>query len=233
VLAGGRLAEAFRLAWRGDREGARQALEAAAAAGASTFTVQADGTVVLAGVPDPRVSALLAELADVESTGHATVYRLSEASLRRALDRGSTEDAISAFLNEHAAHGVPQTVSVLLADAARRAQTLVVGHARAFVQVADPALAEQLLRTRKLAKLGLRRAGEATLVADVEPKALAAGLKAAGFLPAETASPPPRVRGRAGTRSGRPVQYHAFNHRPAEPSDSAAIAERLYATGRS
>lgn len=51
--------------------------------------VQADLTVVAPGPLVPDLAARVALVADVESAGAATVYRIGEASVRRALDAGA------------------------------------------------------------------------------------------------------------------------------------------------
>src|SRR6185436_12999700 len=50
--------------------------------------VQADLTVVVPGPPDPGLAAELALIADTESRGGASVYRVTADSVRRALDTG-------------------------------------------------------------------------------------------------------------------------------------------------
>ncbi|MBR7513817.1 helicase-associated domain-containing protein, partial [Mycobacterium tuberculosis] len=52
--------------------------------------VQADLTVVAPGPLVPELAQRIALVADVESAGAATVYRIGESSVRRALDAGLT-----------------------------------------------------------------------------------------------------------------------------------------------
>src|SRR5262245_19039628 len=50
--------------------------------------VQADLTVIIPGPPEPAFAVELAAVADAESRGGATVYRVTPTSVRRALDAG-------------------------------------------------------------------------------------------------------------------------------------------------
>src|SRR5204863_318576 len=87
------LAAAARLLLDGHRDRALATAAALLPAPASTFTLQADLTCVAAGALDAPVATELGLLADVESTGAATVYRFSEPSLRRAFDAGPADPA--------------------------------------------------------------------------------------------------------------------------------------------
>src|SRR5690606_11067148 len=69
---------------------AEAALEAALPDPVDHVLVQADLTVVAPGPLTAELQQRIALVADVESAGAATVYRLSEPSLRRALDAGLT-----------------------------------------------------------------------------------------------------------------------------------------------
>ena len=51
----------------------------------------------------PELAAELALLAEVESVGGATVYRITEASLRRALNAGRTPAELRDTLRRHSA----------------------------------------------------------------------------------------------------------------------------------
>nr|MDT0666697.1 helicase-associated domain-containing protein [Micromonospora sp. DSM 115978] len=81
--------------------------------------MQADLTAVAPGPLLPTVAADLADMADIESAGAATVYRFSEGSIRRAFDSGLSADEMHAFLGELARGGVPQTLTYLIDDTAR------------------------------------------------------------------------------------------------------------------
>ena len=58
------------------------------------FLVQADLTVVVPGPLERHLAEELAAVATVESAGTAMVYRVSEQSIRHALDIGKTASAL-------------------------------------------------------------------------------------------------------------------------------------------
>ena len=64
------------------------------------FLVQADLTVVVPGPLQRDLAEQLAAVATVESAGAAMVYRVSEQSIRRALDTGRTAGALHTFFDE-------------------------------------------------------------------------------------------------------------------------------------
>lgn len=184
VWARGALTTAGRRAAAGDLEGAAVALAERAPAVVEHFVLQADLTVVAPGVLPPHVAADLELLADVESRGAATVYRIGEHSLRRAFDAGRSAADIAAFLDAHAVHGVPQALSYLVADVGRRHGRARVGEARCYVRSEDPSLVAELAQVRALGRFNLRALAPTVLVGDAEPGAVLEAIRAAGYLPA-------------------------------------------------
>jgi len=186
----GTLSSAGRLAAAGGGDAAGGGEDAAAAALArwapqviTTFVVQADLTAIAAGDLDGAVRRELQLLADVESKGAATVYRFSEASLRRGFDAGRTAAEIDAFLDRHAERGVPQPLRYLVADIGRRHGQVRIGTASCYLRCDDPALLAEILRARKTASLRLRQLAPTVLLSDAEPEAVLATLRKAGYLP--------------------------------------------------
>ncbi len=230
LVAGGRLSAPFQALRAGDEDRARELFEGAAGLGHRGFTVQADATIIVPGRAAPQTSAKLRRFADVESDGAALVLRVTETSIRRAIDAGETAEGIVAFLTEHASHGLPQPIAVLIDDVGRRHGSLVVGAGRAFVRSDDPALLEQVLRHRKLAKLGLRRAASGLLVADATTATLIGALRGAGFLPvAETPAEPAAVRARRAPPADPAFSHYVLDEVPVDP---AAWALRMLASAR-
>lgn len=112
------------------------------------FLIQADMTVLVPGPLDPETHQRLESVADLESPGLASVYRISDASLRRGLDRGMTGEEIQAFF---AAHGeVPQTLEFHIGDVAKRHGTLRSGPALSYLRSEDPALLQIALKAAPL-----------------------------------------------------------------------------------
>ncbi len=218
VLASGALSTAGRaLATEGVGRAA-EIVSSAAPAPSSSVVLQADLTAMAAGQLDSTVRRELELLADVESKGAATVYRFSETSLRRGFDAGRSADQILAFLTSHAAKGVPQALSYLVGDIARRFGRMRIGTAASYVRFEDPVMAAEVLRTKRSARLGLRQIAPTVLVSDSGPGVVLEALRAAGFHPAHEgrdgallASEPARHRsGTTSTRRdalGRPPQH--------------------------
>jgi hypothetical protein len=167
----------------GDRDGARHEAAAMLSGPTATFTLQADLTAVTPPNLDPDVRAELALMATVESAGGATVWRFNEASIGRCLDTGRSADDIVAFLDAHAAKGVPQGLAYLVTDTARRHGNLRVGGVASYLRSDDPALVAQALRMRRAGALGLRQLAPTVAVSTAPPGELVAALRSAGFLP--------------------------------------------------
>jgi Helicase conserved C-terminal domain len=148
------------------------------------FLVQADLTVVVPGPLHRELSDQLAEVASVESAGAAMVYRISESSIRHALDTGRTAGALHEFFTKHSKTPVPQGLTYLIDDVARRHGQLRVGMASSFVRCEDPALLAQVVAAPLTASLQLRRLAPTVAVSQAPIGDVLAGLREAGFAPA-------------------------------------------------
>ncbi|CAM5431098.1 DNA-binding protein OS=Streptomyces tendae OX=1932 GN=GUR47_26645 PE=4 SV=1 [Streptomyces tendae] len=146
--------------------------------------LQADLTAVAPGPLERGLADVLGVLADVESKGGATVYRFTPGSVRRALDAGQSAADLHAFLARHSRTPVPQPLTYLIDDVARRHGRLRVGAASAYVRCDDEATLDEILADRRAAALGLRRLAPTVLAAQADPAALLEGLRAIGFAPA-------------------------------------------------
>ena len=187
VAAHGCLSTAGRMLVLGRPDDAVSALAALVPPAAADFVIQADLTAVIAGEPAAEVRAELTLLGDVESKGAATVYRFSEASVRRAFDAGRTTADILAFLERHATRGVPQPLVYLVNDLGRRFGNVRVGAATSYLRSDDPALLAEVLQARLTHKLRLRPIAPTILVTDADPVTVVSTLQAAGYLPAREA----------------------------------------------
>jgi len=142
--------------------------------------LQADLTAVAPGPLEQRLARQLAALAGVESRGGATVYRFSEASVRHAFDVGWSATDVHEFLAAASLTPVPQPLSFLVDDVARRFGTVRVGTAESFVRSDDePALLALMGRP----ELRLRRIAPTVLVSDVPVEVLLGRLRAQGAAP--------------------------------------------------
>ena len=146
--------------------------------------LQADLTAVAPGELPLEVRRELELLADVESKGGGTVYRFSEASLRRGFDQGRSAAGILAFLSDHAPKGIPQPLAYLVDDVGRRFGEARTGFASSYVRTDDPALLAAVVATKKLARLGLRLVAPTVAVSEVEPLGVLRGLREAGYMTA-------------------------------------------------
>lgn len=183
----------------------------------STFTVQADLTALAPGELAPVVSGELALVADAESRGAATLYRFTEASLRRAFDHGRTAESIIEFLGEHARPTVPQPLRYLVEDVGRRYGMMRVGSAISYVCVEDPVLLTSLMHNKKTAKLGLRQVAPTVAVSSLPIPKVLTGLRAAGFLPAPVDD------------SGAAIAAGSSTRRPTVPARARSERSRAHA----
>ncbi|MEM9562904.1 MAG: helicase-associated domain-containing protein [Actinomycetota bacterium] len=151
----------------------------------TTIVLQGDLTALTLGPLAPAVADPLAQMTDREpgGDGHATAFRFSEASVRRAYDAGWTAETITAFLGEHALAGIPQPLDYLLADVARRYGTVTVLAAASVVVTDDDVGAVEIASHRRAGALGLRLIAPTVLLSPLDPVTVTEGLRAAGFLP--------------------------------------------------
>lgn len=145
--------------------------------------VQADLTVVVPGPPEPGLAAELALVANHESAGGATVYRLTRDSVRRALDAGYSAADLHGLFARRSRTPVPQGLTYLVDDVARRHGGLRVGTAAAYLRSDDEALLAELLVDRRLASLGLRRLAPTVLTTRHGTGRLLHLLREAGYAP--------------------------------------------------
>ncbi|MBE1533549.1 helicase-associated domain-containing protein [Actinomadura algeriensis] len=145
--------------------------------------IQADLTAI---APGPLVTELARELAltaDVESTGGATVYRFTPGSIRRALDAGRTAAELTDLLDRHSATPLPQPLTYLIDDVARRHGQLRVGSLTSYVRADSPAMLDEILADRRADPLRLHRLAPTVLASGLHRAELLDGLRAMGLAP--------------------------------------------------
>jgi hypothetical protein len=148
------------------------------------FLLQADLTVVVPGPLERDLAEQLTTVATVESAGAAMVYRISEQSIRHALDVGKTRDWMHAFFTTHSKTPVPQGLAYLIDDVARRHGQLRIGMAASFVRCEDPALLAQAVAAPAGEQLQLRALAPTVAVSPAPIAEVLTVLRAAGFAPA-------------------------------------------------
>ena len=144
---------------------------------------QGDMTLLAPGPLEHSVQLEINLLADLESPGLASVYRLSGTSIRRAFDAGRTVEDITAFLTKHVLGQLPQTVMFLIHDIARKHGQLRGGPALSYIRCDDEALLLQLSRSTAAKKVALRLLAPTVAISQAPLAQVFTALKAAGFHP--------------------------------------------------
>jgi hypothetical protein len=191
------------------------------------FLVQADLTVVVPGPLERHLAEELAAVATVESAGTAMVYRVSEQSIRHALDIGKTADALHSLFAKHSKTPVPQGLTYLIDDVARRHGQLRIGMAASFVRCEDPTLLAQAVASPAAQALGLRVLAPTVAISQAPISEVLAALQDVGFAPAAEDSTGTIVDIRArGARVPTPQRrrLHRPIPRPSGESLSAVVA---------
>lgn len=128
--------------------------------------VQHDLSVVAPGPLAPDIAERLRRMADLESRGLASTWRISAASLTRALSSGESPGEVREFLTALALTGIPQPLAYLLAETEQRFGTVRVSagsDGRARVRSTDAGVLRSIEVDAALGSLALVRDGD-TLV---------------------------------------------------------------------
>ncbi|WPF66730.1 MULTISPECIES: helicase-associated domain-containing protein [unclassified Corynebacterium] len=190
VLAGGSATSAFATATAAAAENANTAATALIRPEANLadlvpatvhqVIVQADMTALAPGPLEYRVEAELSLMADLESPGLASVYRFSEASVRRAFDAGRSARDLLDFLNRLSLGPLPQALTYLVEEMGTRHGALRGGTALCYVRCEDPTT----LAAAVHASASLRALAPTVAISEVPLGNVIAELQAAGFRPA-------------------------------------------------
>jgi hypothetical protein len=208
VMNGGAITPLGRAALFGSADDVAEIAASIFAAPVSTFTVSGDLTVLAPAELDATTAGELSLIADITSKGTASVYKITEVSLRRAFDGGRTPEQIMAFLEEHARPGVPQPLRYLVDDVARRYGSVRIGTATSYVRVEDAALLAELVRSKKLVKCKFRLLAPTVAVSPLASAKVLSALRDAGFLPVEEGPDGVVLAGQAESRETSPFSRH-------------------------
>ncbi|MGH8917015.1 MAG: helicase-associated domain-containing protein, partial [Actinomycetes bacterium] len=173
--------------------------------------VQADRTVVAPGPLEPELARQIGLVADVESAGGATVYRVTEATVRRALDAGHSAADLHELFRTRSRTSIPQSLSYLIDDVARRHGRLRGGSAASFLRCDDEALLAELLAHPVATRCALRRLAVTVVISPVPLIELLDELRSAGFSPTAENADGQIVDLRAGVRRA-PVRTRPTQH---------------------
>jgi hypothetical protein len=194
-----------------DATDAPEVVRAAMPAPLDHVLLQADLTAIAPGPLVPDIARELRLMADVESTGGAIVHRFSAQSVRRALDAGRDAGEMVDFLTRTSRTPVPQPLTYLIEDAARRHGTVRVGIATAYIRCDDEAALVALLADPRADEIGCVQVSPNVVTVSGPIEDAIAILRDLGLHPvAETAdgsvAHAPRRRARAQRRgAGAPV----------------------------
>ena len=145
--------------------------------------IQPDLTVVAPGPLERDLARELALVADVESTGGATVYRVTEASVRRALDAGRASSDLHELFRTRSRTPVPQGLTYLVDDVARRHGRLRVGASTSYLRCDDEALLTEVLASKQAVALKLRRLAPTVVTSQAPVNQVLQVLRGLGHAP--------------------------------------------------
>jgi len=214
------------------------ALEAALAAdlpaAVETILVQSDLTAIVPGRPAPELAALLERTSVVESRGGALTVRFTPESVRGALDVGYRAEEITQAIGRYSPAPLPDSLSVLIQDAARHHGAVRVRAVAALLRVGDEATAAGLLAEPRLRDLGLDEVAPGILVATAPAGQVLRELRAAGLAPVtEDASghlvvgPAIAQQVRRAPEPSRPGSEHSVRRRRPGRRELATLVGRL------
>ena len=166
--------------------------------------IQADFTAIVPGLPTPVLAELMRTVADAESTGAASVYRFSPDSIRRALDGGRTAGELLGELGRRGV--VPQALTYLIEDVARRHAVLRIGSGATFLRCDDPVVLAGILADPGAVALGLFPLSDTVLASDQPPEHVLERLRQMGhsLLPEPGRGPAAEAPRRARARPTTP-----------------------------
>lgn len=140
--------------------------------------LQHDLSIVAPGPLAPSADYRLRSLANVESRALASTYRVSAATMNRAMAAGETAESVREFLGDISLTGIPQPLDYLITESATRYGLLRAGEtagedaeqgdrefaARSYVRSDDAALLGTVFVDQNLSVLGFSRVDEHRLV---------------------------------------------------------------------
>ena len=214
------------------------ALEAALAAdlpaAVEAILVQSDLTAIVPGRPAPELAALLERTSVVESRGGALTVRFTPESVRGALDVGYRAEEITQAIGRYSPTPLPDSLSVLIQDAARHHGAVRVRAVSALLRVGDEATAAGLLAEPRLQDLGLDEVAPGILVATASAGQVLRELRDTGLAPVtEDASghlvvgPATLQQARRAPEPSRPGSEHSVRRRRPGRRELATLVGRL------
>lgn len=226
LTALGAPAEHTRLLRNGDTDAAARLLAEELPRPLDHVLLQGDLTAV---APGPLVTGLAREfalVADVESTGGATVYRFTPGSIRRALDAGRGTADITTLLERHSHTPIPQALHYLITDTGRRHGRLRAGAVSSYLRCDEPALLEELVNDRRAQDLDLVRLAPTVVASRVGVSTLLERLRQLGYHPVPESGDGSMRLSRPEIRRAEPVPVPNEAPPSAESARAAVLAVR-------
>lgn len=119
--------------------------------------------------PGPLENAVRTELeliADLESSGLASLYRIAESSIRRGLDAGRSGEQIINFLQAHSLTPVPDSIISVTHELARHHGGLRTGPAVSYLRCEDPETLDLLEHSAVAAEIAVHRIAPTVLISQ-------------------------------------------------------------------
>lgn len=135
-------------------------------AAVSEFIVQADFTIVCPGPLENTVRSELELIAQLESPGLASLYRIEESSVRRGLDAGRSGEQILAFLREHSLTPVPDSMISVVRELAQHHGGLRGGPAVSYLRCEDPETLDLLEHSAVAEEIAIHRIAPTVLISQ-------------------------------------------------------------------
>ena len=196
----------------GAEESLSAALTAALPQPVGEIFVQGDLTGMVPGRPTAPLEALLEMASVVESRGGALTVRFTPDSISRAFDEGLGAAELIDELAMYSVTPLPQPLTYLIADVARKHGNVRVGAASSYIRVPDEASAQAILASAAFASVGIFEIAPTVLGAAAPITTVLQLLREAGLAPV-VESPDGQVitADRQGTRARvltRPMRSH-------------------------
>lgn len=150
------------------------------------IVLQPDGSVIAPGPLVTKVESELRRIAETETIGLASTYRLTPLSITHALELGESGHQIRAFLSELSGKPLPQPIDYLIDDVEKRFGKLQIGSGnhewRSQISSPDALLLTEIASDSRLKPFALHRQAPELLACRFEPSVVYFGLRECGFL---------------------------------------------------
>ncbi|WP_029088182.1 helicase-associated domain-containing protein [Brevibacterium album] len=195
----------------------------------TTVTLQSDLTAVASGPLEHTVQTRLEALAEIDTRGQGTVFRVTDETIAAALRAGRDAESLLADLAELSSTGVPSTLTHMVESQASRLTRIRVAAARSVIVVDDPADLDVIFDDPASVATGMRRLSPTVAIASAPADRVMALVETEDrpVLRADTES-----RGTRSDRTAAPVRPEppVVRSTRVQPQDAEAHIARLRAS---